>query len=190
MSDTSDIDYSKPAVLPDDDDHLLDRVEWHVRMARAKQAELDEVLPMFQREIDKLKERMEDRKRILRSEIAWHTAPVESYHRMRQAEEPARKTIHMPHGVSKVTVPQKAEVYIDGDHPGADELVHAWLAEHHRESFPLPNITTIRNLVDVLQREDGERVVIDKKTGEVVDGLVAVVPPITHKLTLEPGAPL
>ena len=186
--DPSDIDYSRPAILPDDE-HLAERVEWHVRMARQATAELEEVKSMYERELERIKERIQNRVRIIQERIAWHTAPVQSYHTMRQAQEPKRKTIEFPHGASKITVPTTPVVQFDPSE-GSGGLVKLWLRSTHPEMLKLPGITDVRSLVHITTDDDGNHIVIDKATGEIVPGLVAEIPAPTYKLTVERGSPL
>lgn len=193
MSDDLDIDYEQPAQLPDDPEQARERVEWHARMVRHYHAVLDEETASFQREITRLKERLELRQATLRGRIDWHTVPVESYHRMRQREDAEVRTIRMPHATSKITVPKKpvinfADTMVDGD---ANPLLQ-WMTAYHPELLKLPGIAEIRKVVEVTNdgTDKRELIVVDKDTRRPVFGLVAEVPAPTYKLTPEEGAPL
>lgn len=193
MSDELDIDYTVDAVLPEDPEEAKRRVEWHARMARHYTAQLAEETAAFQREIDRLKAEIEMRKRTVEARVRWHTDPIESYHRMRQEQDPDYRTLRMPHGTSKITVPKKPVVSL-GDMSDDEDAAVAWLIEQHPQLLKLPGIATIRSLVDVKEVDEGEDItglaVFDKETGEVLRFLTADVPDKTYKFTPEEGTPL
>lgn len=188
--DTSDINYDEPAKLPENADDARRLVEWHVRMARAAAAEADEIKASYAAEIERLVERRDNRLRILKNQREWHEAPVESWHKMLQRGDDRRATIEMPHGTSKITVPKKPKVELV-DHDKTPGRIREWLIAKHPEVLELPNITTIRSLVEIRPGLiPGSHVIVDKADGEIVNGLTDQLPEPTYKLTLEPGAPL
>ena len=189
MSDELDINYEEPAVLPDDRDEAQRRVEWHARMVRHYQGQLDQEVGAFKREIERLKLEIEQRTKTARSQIAWHEEPIRAFHQMCQDGDKDLRTMRFPHGTSKITVPKKPVIDLaDDDSLGSEkvERCYAWLREHHPDKFKLPGIATIRSLVDVTE----DMHVVDKTTGEVIDWLKAEVPPPTYKFTPEEGTPL
>lgn len=196
MSNELDIDYDKPAVLPDDDQAARERVDWHARMVRHYTAQRDEEIASYQREIDRLKAEIEHRKRTAQTHIDWHTAPIESYHRMRQEQDRDLRTLRTPHATSKITVPKTPVVNVAEGYDLTKQAVpiFTWLRDHHPNVLKLPGISEIRKLVDVVDTYANDaiidRIVVDKDTGEVLPFLVAEVPPLTYKLTPEEGAPL
>lgn len=177
--DTSDIDYSTPAELPDDDNDILERVAWHARMARRAQAELDEISDLYDAELARLTERRENRVRIIMERLAWHKAPIESYARMR-LERDGKRTIELPHATSKISVPTKPQVFITD----TDTLTD-WARTRHPEILRSPNVTDVRRVVTVT--DDGK--VVDPDTGEFVPGVEAQVPQPRWSIDLEPGSP-
>ena len=195
MSDELDINYDEPAVLPDDPEEAQRRVEWHARMVRHYQGQLDLEVGAFKREIDRLRAEIAARTKTAEARIAWHTAPVESYHKMLIAGDKDLRTIRMPHATSKITVPKKPVIVVndDGGDDWGDQIVD-WMAEYHRDGLSVPGITAIRYCVDVMPVDEGEDhdgyVVVDKETGEVLPFLKAYVPEPTYKLTPEEGTPL
>jgi hypothetical protein len=101
---------------------------------------------------------------------AWHEAPIQSYHRMLIAIDPnADKTLDLAVGDSKVRQPKEAVAEVDDA-----AALRSWLLENHPELFDLPNITTIRSVVKVIEGK-----VVDAKSGEIVAGMVAEVPQST-----------
>lgn len=190
MSDELDINYDEPAVLPDNLEEAQRRVEWHARMVRHYQGQLDMELGAFKREIDRLRTEMAARTRTAEAHIAWHTAPIESYHRMLMEQDKDLRTIRMPHATSKITVPKKPVVTVNTDVADHGDQIVEWMAEHHRDGLSVPGITAIRYCVDVHQLDDGSFQVVDKETGEVLNFLQAAVPELTYKLTPEEGTPL
>lgn len=168
--DDEEIDYSIPAVLPTDTDKAWRDVRYHARMCALLEAKRERLADMYDDEQKRLKERRQDRLGTVMAAKAWHAAPIESFHRMLLAIDPdADKTLDLVVGDSKVRTPKKAEAVVDDE-----AAVKAWLLEHHPELFDLPGITAIRS---VLMLHEGKPV--DKKTGEVVPGMVAEVPPST-----------
>lgn len=180
MSDTSDIDYDTPAFIPDNEAEALERIAWHARLARAAHAELADVEAMYAAEMERLRDRLDNRQAIINKRIAWHTAPIESYHRMRLEADPKRKTIELPHGTSRVTVPTKPKAWIT-DYEAATE----WARTAHPEIMRGPNVTDLR---DVVQITDDLKV-IDPATGEIVPGVAAEIPAARWTFDPEPGSP-
>jgi hypothetical protein len=167
---TSDVDYTTPAVLPTDRDEAFERVRWHARMAAALEAKRERLADMYDDERRRLSERRQVRLGTVMAAKAWHEAPIESYHRMLIAINPnADKTLDLAVGDSKVREPEKAVAEIEDA-----VALKAWLLTNRPDLFDLPNITTIRSAVKVV---DGK--VLAKKTGEIVPGMEAVVPPST-----------
>lgn len=194
MSDELDINYDEPAKLPDDPDEAQRRVEWHARMVRHYQGQLDLEVAAFKREIDRLRAEIAARTKTAASHIEWHTAPIESFHRMLQEQDKDLRTIRMPHATSKITVPKKPVVSINDDEADYGDQIVDWMATYHRDGLSVPNITAIRYCVDVKPVDEGADhdgyVVVDKETGEVLPFLKADVPEPTYKLTPEEGTPL
>jgi hypothetical protein len=175
---TSDIDYGTPAILPEGDE-ALERVAWHARMARQAKAELDELEDIYDAELARMIERRENRARIITERLNWHTAPIESYHRMR-LEADGKRTIELPHGTSKMTVPKQPKVWFADDKRAAD-----WARRSHPELMRPPLISDVREVITVTD----DLKVIDKTTGEVVDALVAQIPEPRWSFDPEPGSP-
>jgi hypothetical protein len=117
-----------------------------------------------------MKERREMRLGTVMAAKAWHEAPIQSYHRMLIAIDPnADKTLDLAVGDSKVRQPKEAVAEVDDA-----AALRSWLLENHPELFDLPNITTIRSVVKVIEGK-----VVDAKSGEIVAGMVAEVPQST-----------
>ena len=194
MSDELDINYDEPAVLPDNLEEAQRRVEWHARMVRHYQGQLDQELGAFKREIDRLRAEMASRTKTAQSHIDWHTAPIESYHKMLRETDKDFRTMRFPHGTSKITVPKKPVITINDDEADYGDQIVEWMADYHRDGLSVPGITAIRYCVDVMEVDEGEDhdgyVVVDKDTGEVLPFLKADVPEPTYKFTPEEGTPL
>lgn len=170
LIDTSDVDYTTPAVLPTDRDEAFERVRWHARMAAALEAKRERLADMYDDERRRLSERRQVRLGTVVAAKAWHEAPIESYHRMLLAINPnADKTLDLAVGDSKVRTPETPVAEVDDA-----AALKAWLLANHPELFDLPNITTIRSAIRVIEGK-----VVDRKTSEIVPGMVAEVPPST-----------
>jgi len=178
---TSDIDYDTPAIIPDDLD-ALSRMDWHMRMVRRQTQNLTELTDLYRAEMDRLSDRLINRTLIIQKAIAWHRAPIESYHRA----HPDRKTLELPNGSSKLTVPRTAKVFADAYQP---DVVTEWARWAHPEIMRGPNITDVRKVVSIKTCDDGSLAVVDSETGEIVPGVTAQVPNASWSLDVEPGDP-
>lgn len=189
MSDELDINYEEPALLPDNLEEAQRRVEWHARMVRHYQSQLDREVGAFKREIERLRGEIAARTKTAQAHIEWHEAPIRSYHMLLHDIDPDMRTLRLPHATSKITVPRKPKVDIDTDVADYDVQAVNWMYDHHPGGISVPGISTIRLCVDVKETDDGY-VVVDTDTGEVLPFLKAAVPDPTYKLTPEEGAPL
>jgi hypothetical protein len=75
-SDPDEIDYTRPA-----DVHSLDEMDFHVRKVRELRAELERIENLYRAEMNRMRDRWQERRTILERAIDWHLLPVESYHR-------------------------------------------------------------------------------------------------------------
>jgi thioester reductase-like protein len=178
---TSDVDYDTPAVLPDDDMAARERVDWHIRQVARYDQRLNELEATFEAEIARLRARLDMLAGPLRRAVAWHEAPIRSWHEALMTQDASRKTVHMPHGSSKMRTPTRPRIFLDDEAAVTD-----WAREHHPELLRGPNVTALRDALDIASTEDGYRAV-DPKTGEFVPGLSAQVPMPTWSLDLHPG---
>ena len=180
LAENLDIDYSVPAVIPEDD--ALSRLDWHVRMVRKYRSEMADVDALYKAEIERMIDRRDNRRRIIQNAIDWHSAPIKSYHLAHQDD----RTIELPHGASKLTVPTKPKVFMEGEQSDA---VTEWARRAHPEIMKGPNISDVRKVVDIKDHKDGTFTVLDPTTGEVVPGVTAQIPLPSWSLDVEPGAP-
>lgn len=180
-TDTSDLDYSVPARLPEDDDEALRRIDWHVRMVRRERDELHRLEALYRAEMDRLHDRYAERARIINSRIDWHSSPVESWHRA----HPERRTVELPHGTSKLRVPKQPMVFMAGED---NDVVRDWAITAHPEILRGPNVTAVRKVVQIVETGDGWQA-IDPATGEVVPGVTVQMPEPTWTLDTDPGSP-
>jgi hypothetical protein len=101
----------------------------------------------------------------------------------RDAAPDERGTLHLPSGTVATTVPRKPTILLEPARAG--ELV-AWLQAQDAERVeqakalkvvdPEPKISGVRKLVEAAPGADGEWVVVDPETGEVVPGVIARPP--------------
>jgi hypothetical protein len=179
----SDVDYSTPAQLPDDPTEAERRLQWHARRARTLEAERLEIEDRYKAEIDRLTEEMQYEVAALRRQIDWHETPIRAYHTMRLAEDPTYpKTLKLPDGRSKYITYETPRVFVD---PEDSSGLVEWACTHPEIMRP-PNITEVRRIVTVT--DEGK--VVDKATGEVVPGVVALVPEQSWSFTPAPGRAL
>ena len=157
----------------------LEDLDYHVRRVREGRAELEVLEQSYRRELDRIQARLESRRRVIEGWIAWHLAPVESWHRA----HPATRTIELPHGTLKLTVPKSLKVFIGPDDTDR-EAVRSWAVQSHPEILGDPLVTKVRACVLIV---DGR--VVDAETGEIVPGVVAKLPAPSWSLDTEPGEP-
>lgn len=166
--DHSDIDYETPAVLPEAETDALERANWHMKMAAMLTAERDQLERVYAIEMDRLKERLAHRKRVVNDRIAWHEQPVEALHLAIVRDNPKRsKTIELPHGTSKVKVPQTPRVQFTDQ-----AATLAWAEKNHPELLGHSiNITAVKTIA---KEQDG---VVADENGEIIPGVEAVLDP-------------
>jgi hypothetical protein len=170
--------YDEPAPVPGDtSDEALRQLDWHARKVRHLADERHQLRTLFEAELARIEDRLQERLRILDRGIAWHRAPFESWHRA----HPDQRTVHLPNATARLTVPVKPEVVIVDA-----EAVRVWACEHHPEIVRAPKITDVRACVAIV----AGLTVADTVTGELVPGVAARVPPPTWTLTVDPGQPL
>lgn len=153
----------------------------HMRHARRINNELADTKRDYQAEIDRLQDAMGERVRILTNELEWHQAPIRSFHEMTMTEDSSQRTLHTPHGRSKISVPDKAQVFIDDP---------SKLAEWASES--MPDVVQRKVLVSDLRKAVTvtDDKVFNRATGEVVPGVHAEVPAPRWSIDLDPGSPM
>jgi hypothetical protein len=157
----------------------LEQVAYHVRRVREERAELEALEAVYRAELERMKDRWENRREVIENRIAWHLIPVESWHR----SHPDTRTIEVPHGTLKLSVPKTLKVFIgSGDDDKAK--VRQWAIESHPEILGDPLVTKVRSVTLVV---DGR--VVDADTGEIVPGVTAVLPDPSWSLDTDPGSP-
>jgi hypothetical protein len=104
--------------LLDADDHLRRRAFWQTR--------LDEAEKVYHCQLDRLNEWWAAEKQRIGRHIDWHDQTVTSLHAALLADDPKRKTIHLPHGTLRARkLPDRVE---------ADPAVTLpWLLEHRAD---------------------------------------------------------
>lgn len=179
-----------PDLVDSDDEYLMDDpadeaadlvdVDRHLAAVRRARTERDQITAIYETEIGRLTDRLESVQAVIDRRIAWHLAPVESWHRA----HPQKRQLKLPHGTIKLTVPTKACAWFDGD-TGRDAVTD-WARREHPELLKAPNITDVRKTLELVEVESGW-VALDASTGEVVDGLTVTVPEPSWSFTVEDG---
>lgn len=182
--DDLDIDYNTPAVMPDDHAAALERASWHLRMASVYAAERDDLLAVYQAEMERLQLRIEHRARILNQKIEWHEAPVRGLHLALLEQQKDRKTIELPHGTSKVRVPKQPRVYITDK-----KALLAWAENTHPDLLSRDiNVTGVKEVIARLPvLKAGEISPVTDINGEVIPGVEAILEHPTWNATYERG---
>jgi hypothetical protein len=180
VAETSDVDYSIPAVIPELDP--LPRLDYHIRMVRKYRHEASELDAIYRAEMDRITDRYKNRLRIIQSKIDWHASPIESYHRAHDDTA----TLELTHGASRLRKAHHAKVFMPGE---TSDVVTEWARTAHPEILRGPNVTDVRRVVDIVTHDDGTLTVIDPATGEVVPGVKAEWPVASWSLDTEAGEP-
>jgi hypothetical protein len=170
-----DIDYDTPAVMPPGEAEALERASWHIKKAAMISSEKSQLAAVYKAEMERLQIRLAHRVRIMNDQIAWHEEPVRSLHLAIQGSNPKRKSIELPYGTSKVTVPKTPTVQIV-DQPA----VLAWAEANHPELLGHTiNVTAVRSVSRIPEGVTTELPgkVFDAGTGEVIPGVESTLAP-------------
>lgn len=168
-------DYSEPAADVCD----LSDLDYHTAEVRRYRAQLARVQESFRAEMERMRDRLQERERILNERINWHLLPIESYHRA----HPKERTLTLAHGTAKLRVPKTPMAWIKDP----DE-VHKWALAHHPEITKPPSVSEVRKLV-VIEDVGSGFAPIDCETGEIIPGMYADLPEPTWTLDTEEGEP-
>ena len=177
-----DIDYDTPANMPEGEAEARNQAMWHAKMAAMFTAELEQFSKAAKAELERIELRIEDRKRILRNQIAWHEEPIESLHTALIRDNPDQpQTMDLVYGKSKVTVPKTPKVAITDK-----DAVLAWAEKNRPEILGHTiNVTGVRSIARIVQPElvkpDSTGPVVDSETGEVIPGVRAELDAPTWK---------
>lgn len=174
--DTHPVDYDAPAdtIHPDDPDRLS-IANWHLRKLGYLDTLAADTRRAFDAEIRLLEQRRQDALRSIERRQAWHTQAITGLHAAMLAADPKRKTIVLPSGTLKATVPKSARLYVTDE----DTFV-AWAEQTGRKDLlrvsTVPARDDINRAVDLRPQAtpapgSAERVV--DASGEVVPGLEA-----------------
>lgn len=173
MSDLHDdvtFDYDEPpSPIAGLDAAALAEANWHIRVAGELAAELDALHVVYGNEIKRLNARLDARAGKIRARIEWHETPVKQLHAALLAANPKRKTIELPHGTMKATVPSKAIITIVDP-----EAVQAWALSNIPDACPPRQVGVMDLRAALVVNAAG--MVVDPSTMEVVPGVAATVP--------------
>lgn len=176
-------DAQPPPIDSDTAAEALGQADWHLKRVRKLRNQLADLEEVYWAEINRLQDRLEERGRIIVKEIDWHLQPVQQLHQRLVDLGTHPKTIELPHGTMKLTVPTKPTVVVD-DQPGLVE----WALANAPELLPAPRKVNVSDVKTWGEIRDGK--VIDPQTGEVVPHVHAETPPPRWHADTEPGSPL
>lgn len=169
--DNLDIDYSTPAEMPGSQADALDRASWHMAMAARLTTERDQLTAVYRAEMDRLQLRLQHRTRILNERIAWHEEPVRSLHLAIARADPRRKTIELPYGTSKVTVPKTPKLVITDK-----AALLAWAENNHPDILSRDvNVTGVKTIATMPTVDPGGSAPVPDANGEVIPGVEATL---------------
>ena len=182
LVDDLDIDYTVDAEMPEDRPDQLERASWHLKMASRLARERDELNVVYQAEIERLTNRWRARAEVFANRIEWHERPVRELHMALLAEDPKRKTIHLPYGTSKVRVSKTPRVRIV-DQP----TLLAWAEQNWPDILGRTiNVTGVKEIVARLPKlEPGETSGVTDLNGELIPGAAATMPESSWSVSYE-----
>lgn len=151
----------------------LTEANWHLRkIARAIQHR-NELAAVYDAEMERLRLRWLTRLERIEADIAWHTAPLESYMQMRMREDPKLRTLDLPHGAIKARVGKEPTIKVDDD-----DAVLAWAGD------TLPDLIEEETIRKVVRKV---LVAYVKASGEIPPGVTVTPPATTISITAEGG---
>lgn len=163
----------------------LNKIAWHLAQLRRLACDHADIRDRFNTEIERIERLRNDRLEVIERDIEHRTSLIQAAHLALHGAGMVDKTIHTPHGTSKLREPKAAQVFAP-DRAVLDALI-PWADEHHphivKRSLGIGDVRKV-----VTAREDGT--VIDKTTGEVLEGLIAEIPRPTVSVHPDEGAPL
>lgn len=174
--DEQSVDYDQPAEpIHPADPGRLSIANWHLRKLGYLDTVEADTRRAFDAEIQLLEQRRNDALRTIARRQSWHTEALAGLHGAMLAEDPKRKTIVLPSGTLKATVPKTARLYVTDP-----DVFVAWAEAHGRKD--LLRVTTVPARDDINRAVDlrpqsmpspgsAERVV--DASGELVPGLEA-----------------
>lgn len=135
----------EPTPILLDDPEWTSRAAWHLRRIAEWEQRKHELVQAFEKEIDRLSERLGAEAAKLDAKIEWHRKPLVQYHEAVLAADPKRKTIVIPGGALASRTPEKPalsfgsdakanrEAFIDWAHVSAPHLIEpTWKPEMDR----------------------------------------------------------
>lgn len=169
---------SRPLWTPAD----VGEAEWamaHVRANHRQIAAAQEQARLWHQQIDAW---LEGEATGAERRAGFFTGALTRYADARLADDPKVRTIKLPSGDVKVTVPQQGTVHIGPAEGEADSVVlwadalgYEAVVKRPQAPPPSPLVSELRKVAQAVQGPDGW-VVVDKATGEVVPGAVAQPP--------------
>lgn len=184
-----DADAPTPADLDpistDNADRAVNQIGWQLAQLRRLKVAHNDIAERFGAELTRIERVMNERLEVIENEVEHRTGIVQAAHLALFDAGAAGKTIHTPHGASKLKQPTAPQVFNVDGHDLADLL--PWAEQSHPDIVKRSlNITAVRKVVEAT--EDGK--VVDRSTGEVIDGLFAQVPRPTVSVAPAEGEPV
>lgn len=171
---TADYDTDPEPIHPDHPDRYTE-ANRHLRaLARLNDRET-QVTATFKAEMDLLEERLGDQIGIIERQRSWHQRPLQQLHEAILRDDPKAKTVVLPHGELKVTVPAKPQLTVTDP-----DVFVAWCQINGRAD--LLNVTVrpardaLGKAIDILPdapvTEPGVTQLVHDANGERVPGVV------------------
>jgi hypothetical protein len=159
-------------------DALID-AGWHLRQIRRLRKRADETRAVYAAELARIQEWRDRELAKWETRIEWHATPLRQLSQRFYEADPKRKTIELPDGKMRYTVPVKPQVVIDD----ADGLL-AWAIEHAPHLLPEPKAVRVTDLRrEAVAMHDG--LVVLTSTGEAVPHVYSAVPEPTWYVDTE-----
>lgn len=174
--------YDEPAEpVEGDTAEARDKINEHLRCIGWWEAELQKSADLYQIELARLTKQQKRLEAWNASEqvrvnkrIAYHADVVRGYLAARLRNDQKLRKVSFPRGTLSATVPKTPKLSIEDQ-----KALDAWVMENHPDIWPDPpepkniGVMAVKDVVNIIFTEDGEYVVLDKETGELVPGITA-----------------
>jgi hypothetical protein len=172
-----DLNATPPILDPDDPDWMA-QATYRLRLINKLECQQADIARVYQQEINRLQDRMDDQIARLEQRIDWHRRPLIQFHQRVLEQDPSRKTITLPNGrLSSRTSHRPKFAVADNDTFTAWAFVNA---PHLLRITTKPAASEIQKaglLPDGPPSVGAEVKVVNPETGEMVPGLVAFLTP-------------
>lgn len=147
--------------------------EWALRKLTHLKAAMDADRKLAEAEVERVNAWLAEKQRAYENEASFFENQLKSYHWRRFVADPKAKTIKLPHG-RLICRKQQPEYTIDAD------VLLAYVKENHPQLVKVKestNWSVFKGFIELAEPEGITAKCVDITTGEVVEGVVAIIRP-------------